>query len=120
MWKFYQTARSITCKFQPWLNCIKAKNGEVITETNEISEWWWEYCEELYDNTSTGQERYEPQDSTQEPPPLRSEVECAIRNTAEYKACRPDEVPVELIQSGGETVILKMHEICTALWETGE
>ena len=69
MQKLYQTAKSITRKFQLRLNCIKAKNGEVITETNEIAERWQEYCEELYDNTSTGQERYERWDSTQEPPP---------------------------------------------------
>jgi len=37
----------------------------------------------------------------QEPPPLRSEVARAIRQTASRKATGPDEVPAELFKAGG-------------------
>jgi len=56
----------------------------------------------------------------QEPPPLRSEVARAIRQTASRKATGPDEVPAELFKPGGKTVLDKMHRICVAIWETGE
>ena len=38
----------------------------------------------------------------QEPPPLRSEVARAIRQTASRRATGPDEVPTELFKAGGE------------------
>jgi len=56
----------------------------------------------------------------QEPPPLRSEVARAIRQTASRKATGLDEVPAELFKAGGETVIDRMHRMCVAIWETGE
>jgi len=47
--------------------------------------------------------------SEQEPPPLRSEVARAIRQTASCKATGPDEVPAELFKAGGETVLNRIH-----------
>jgi len=79
---------------------------------------WKEYCEDLYcdeERKGTEQEYWE-----QEPPPLRSEVGRAIRQTASRKATGPDEVPAELFKAGGETALDRMHRICVAIWETGE
>ena len=45
----------------------------------------------------------------QEPPPLRSEIAHAIRQTASRKATGPDEVPAELFKAGGDTVLDRMH-----------
>ena len=56
----------------------------------------------------------------QEPPPLRSEVARAIRQTANRKATGPDEVPAELFKAGRETVLDRMHRRCVAIYETGE
>jgi len=51
----------------------------------------------------------------QEPPPLRSEVACAIRQTASRKAAGPGNVPAELFKAGGETALDRMHRICVAI-----
>jgi len=53
------------------------------------------------------------------PPPLRSEVARAIRQTASRKATGPDDVPAELFKAGGETTLNRMHRICVAIWESG-
>ena len=61
------------------------------------------YCEDLCcDEKGKGieQEYWE-----QEPPPLRSEVARAIRQTTSRKATGPDEVPAELFKAEGETVL---------------
>jgi len=55
-----------------------------------------------------------------EPPPLRSEVARAIRQTASRKATGPDDVPAELFKAGRETALDRMHRICVAIWKTGE
>jgi len=44
-----------------------------------------------------------------EPPPLRSEVARAIRQTASRKATCPDDVLAELFKAGGETALDRMH-----------
>ena len=55
-----------------------------------------------------------------EPPPLRSEVARAIRQTASRKAAGTGDVPAELFKAGGETALDRMHRVCVAIWETGE
>ena len=81
----------MTRKFQPRLQGIQSATGENLTEAAQIADRWKGYCEDLYcDEEGKGieQEYWE-----QEPPPLRSEVARAIRQTASRKATGPDEVP---------------------------
>jgi len=75
------------------------------------------FCEDLYrDKERKGTEQ---QYREQGPPPLRSEVARAIRQTASCKATGRDEVPAELFKAGRETILDRMHRICVAIWETG-
>ena len=97
---------------------IQSASGENLTESAPIADRWKGYCEDLYcDEEGKGieQECWE-----QEPPPLRSEVARAIRQTASRKAAGPDEVPAELFKAGEETVLDRMHRICVVMWKTGE
>jgi len=106
----------MTRKFQPRLQGIQSATGDKLTEGAQIADRWKVYYEDLYhDKEGKGieQEYWE-----QEPPPLRSEVAHAIRQTASRKATGRDEVPAELFKAGGETVLDRMHRIC--VWETGE
>ena len=116
--KLFQIVKSMTRKFQPRLQGIESATGENLTEAAQTADRWKGYCEDLYfDEEGKGieQEYWE-----QEPPPLRSEVARAIRQTASRKATGPDEVPAELFNAGGETVLDRMHRICVTIWETGE
>ena len=121
MRQVFRLAKTVTRKFQPSLHCIKSASGENITEDIHIAARWKEYCEELYtgDPVSVDVEsRF--QQSPREPPPLRSEIERAIRHTANRKSTGPDGVPVELFKAGGETTVDRLHRICTGMWESGE
>ena len=116
--QIFQIFKSMTQKFQPRLQCIQSATGENLTEARQITERWKEYCEDMYHGEKgkgIQQEYWE-----QEPPPLRSEVACAICQTANRKATGPDEVQAELFKAGGETVLDRMHRICVAIWKTGE
>jgi len=88
-----------------------------LTEAAQIADRWKGYCEDLYYNeegNGTEQEYWE-----KEPPPFRSEVARAIRQTASRKATGPDDIPAELFKAR-ETALDRMHRICVAIWETGE
>ena len=50
-------------------------------------------------------------------PILREEVEIAV---ASLKSARVDNIPAELVQAGGETMIDLLTEICNRIWRTGE
>ena len=116
--QLFQIVKSMTRKFQPRLQCIQSATGGNLTEVAQIADMWKMYCEDLYhDEEWKGIEQEYWQ---QEPPPLRSEVAHAIRQTASRKATGPDEVPAELFKAGGETVLDRMHRICVVIWETGE
>jgi len=79
----FQIVKSMTRKFQPRLQCLQSATGENLTEAAQIAYRWKGYCEDLYhdeEGNGTEQEYWE-----QEPPPLRSEVARAIRQTASRK-----------------------------------
>jgi len=116
--QLFRIVKSVTQKFQPRLQGIPSATDENLTEAAQIADRWKRYCEDLQcDEERKGieQEYWE-----QEPPPLRSEVAHAIRQTANRKATGPDEVPAEPFKAGEETVLDRMHRICVAIWETGE
>ena len=116
--QLFQIVKSVTRKFHPRLPGIQSATGESLTEAAQIADRWKGYCEGLYcDKEGKGiEQKY----WEQEPPPLRSDVARAIRQTASRKATGADEVPAELFKAGGETVLDRMHRICVAIWETGE
>jgi len=72
------------------LQCIQLATGENLTGAAQIADRWKEYCEGLYRDKEwkgTKQKYWE-----QEPPQLRSEVACTIRQTALNRQAKgPDE-----------------------------
>ena len=53
-------------------------------------------------------------------PILRAEVEIAVASLKKGKSARVDNIPAELVQAGGETMIDVLTEICNRIWRTGE
>ena len=78
---------------------------KTLPRQKKIVERWKEYCQELYeekDSTVRQTTNWNFQLDEEEPPLLLSEVERAIKDTANQKAPGPDGIPVELIKNGGE------------------
>ena len=59
-----------------------------------------------------------PQEDLQ--PILREEVEIAVASLKKGKSAGVDNIPAELVQAGGETMIDVLTEICNRIWRTGE
>ena len=53
-------------------------------------------------------------------PILREEVEITATSLKKGKSARIDNIPAELVQAGGETMIDVLTEICNRIWRTGE
>ena len=53
-------------------------------------------------------------------PILREESEIAVASLKKRKSAGVDNIPAELVQASGETMIDVLTEICNRIWRTGE
>ena len=100
---------------------IQDKSGKCLTEEKEILSRWTEYCE-LYNYESCGDNTVldcsqPPEEDLQ---PILREVEIAVASLKKGKSAGVDNIPAELVQAGGETMIDVLTEICNRIWRTGE
>ena len=96
----YQLVKDLTSEKQGRSSTIQDKSGKCLTEEKEILSIWTEYCSDLYNYESCGD------------------------NTVLDCSQPPDEdlqpILAELVQAGGETMIDVLTEICNRIWRTGE
>ena len=97
----YQLVKDLTTEKQGWSSTIQDKSGKCLTEEKEILSRWPEYCSELYNYESCGDNAV--LDCSQPPeedlkPILREKVEIAV---AKGKSAGVDNIPAELVQAGG-------------------
>ena len=119
----YQLVKDLTSEKQGRSSTIQDKSGKCLTEEKEILSRWTEYCSELYNYESCGDNAV--LDCSQPPkedlqPILREEVEIAVASLKKGKSAGVDNIPAELVQAGGETMIDVLTEICNRIWRTGE
>jgi hypothetical protein len=50
------------------------------------------------------------------PEPSASEVEIAFGKLKRYKSPGVDQIPAELIQAGGEALLLEIHKLIKSIW----
>ena len=119
----YQLVKDLTSEKQGRSSTIQDKSGKCLTEEKEILSRWTEYCSELYNYESCGDNTVldcsqPPEEDLQ--PILREEVEIAVASLKKGKSAGVDNIPAELVQAGGETMIDVLTEICNRIWRTGE
>ena len=104
----YQLVKDLTSEKQGRSSTIQDKSGKCLTEEKEILSRWTEYCSELYKNESCGDNTVlncsePPEEDLQ--PILQEEVEIAVASLKKRKSAGVDNIPAELVQAGGETMI---------------
>ena len=119
----YQLVKDLPSEKQGRSSTIQDKSGKCLTEEKEILCRWTEYCSELYNYESCGDNAVldcsqPPEEDLQ--PILREEVEIAVASLKKGKSAGVDNIPAELVQAGGETMIDVLTEICNRIWRTGE
>ena len=80
-------------------------------------------CSELYNHKANGDQSVlngSHTDTVDDHPILRTEVEAAVQSPKKGKSAGVDNIPVELVQAGGEDVITTLTTICNKIWQTGE
>ena len=121
--KAYNITKELTSNKQNRPSSIQDKNGKCLTENTEIMNRWTEYCSDLYSHHTVGDPdklKSHPSTDTDSPPILREEVEEAVKALKKGKSAGIDNIPGELVQAGGESMIDALHTICQKIWQTGE
>ena len=80
------------------MGSIKDKNGEDLTEVEDIKKRWQEYPEELYKKDLHDPDNHDGVISHLEPDILECEVKLALGSIATSKASECDEIPAKLFQ----------------------
>ena len=110
----YQLVKDLTLEKQGRSLTIQDKSGKCLAEEKENLSRWTEYCSELYNYESCGDNAVldcsqPPEEDLQ--PILREEVEIAVASLKKGKSAGVDNIPAELVQAGGET----MRDVLTEL-----
>ena len=115
--------KDLTAEKQSRSSTIQDRSGKCLTEEQEILCRWTEYCSELYNHESCGDNAvldYSqlPEENLQ--PILRDEIEIAVGSLKRGKSAGVDNIPAEIAQADGETMIYVLTEICNRIWRIGE
>ena len=96
----YRLLKAVKAKQQRRISVIKDKEGRVVTDNEQVSERWAEYCEELYSDSQSQDEsvihelaNISPPIAVNEPEILLSEVEWAIAKLRNNKGVGIDGIP---------------------------
>ena len=94
--KAYQLVKDLTSSKQRGSSVIQDKKGESLTEENDVRRRWTEYCAELYNYKTTGDQDFtntHESTDTDSDDILRYEVEAAIRDLKKDKSAGVDNIP---------------------------
>ena len=92
----YQLAKDLTSEKQCRPSTIQDKSGKCLTEEKEILSRWTEYCSELYNYESCGDNTVLDCSQTEDLQPiLREEVEIAVASLKKGKSAGVDNIPAD-------------------------
>ena len=115
----YYLVKDLTSTKKERTTTIQDKSGTCLTENEDVSKRWTEYCSELY-NYKPEVLNVPPATNNDNHPILREEVEAAVKTLKKGKSAGVDNIPAETVQAGGEDMISVLLIICNKIWQTGE
>ena len=105
----YQLVKDFTTVKKGKATTVQDRSRKCLTEERQILSRWTEYGSELYNYKANGDPSVlnRPQTVTEDNHPiLRREVKAAVQSLKKGKSGEMDNIPAELIQAGGEDVII--------------
>jgi hypothetical protein len=101
---------------------VKEENGDLLADSQNILNGWKNYFSQLLNvhNISVVRQIGVHTAEPLVPGPSRLEVEIAIAKYKKYKSPGSDQIPVELIQSGGEILLSENHKLINSVWNKEE
>ena len=117
----YHLVKDLTSEKQGRPSKIQDRSGKCLTEEQEILSRWTEYCLELNNLESCGDNTV--LDCNQPPNPekdLQPILCCSIASLKKGNSAGVDNILADLVQTGEETMIDVLTEVCNRIWRSGE
>jgi len=115
----YRGINDFTKGYQPRCIIVKDEKGDLVEDSHSTVDRWRYYFSQLFNVRGVkdvGQaETHTPQPLV--PEPSASEVKLAIDKLKSHKSPGIDQIPTELIKSGGRTICLEIHKLITSIWK---
>jgi hypothetical protein len=108
--------------YQPRSIFVKDENSDLLADSNTILNRWKSYLSQLLNVHDVSDVRQIEMHSA-EPlvlGPSHLEVEISISKLKKYKSPGSDQIPAELNQAGGETLVSVIHKLITSIWNKEE
>ena len=102
--------------FHAKMGTIKDRNGQDLTEAEEIKKRWQEYTE-LYKKGLNDPDNHDGVIIHLEPDILECEVKWPLGSIPMNKASGGDGIPVELFQILKDDAVKVLHSICQQIWK---
>ena len=106
--------KDLTTVKQGKATTVQDRLGKCLTGERQILNRWTEYCSELYNHKANGDPSVlncTQTDTEDDHPTLRREVETAVQSLKKGKSAGVKDIPAELVQAGGEDVIIVLTTI---------
>jgi hypothetical protein len=125
----YNRVRKLTGQKNSGNSCrvIKDKDGDLLTEMDNIKNRWKEYVEMLYDSEGKPREENinlekecDVENDNNGPELLESEIRAAIKELKNKKAEGVDGIPAEFWKNLGEDGTSELVELCKNIYQKGE
>jgi hypothetical protein len=98
----------------------RAKNGELLTNKNQVLARWKEHFEEHLNGSSESEQPTRPVDLRDDGVdidlPSREELEGALKYLKNKKAAGADSIAAELLKNGGPTLVDALHAVIQQAW----
>jgi hypothetical protein len=104
---------------------LKDVNGEIVTGNDKVADRWLEYFEDLLnvpdesDEDTSNDQNEEDDDAIDENPITMQELEEALKLTRDNKSPGPDQIPVETLKAGGDSLKMLLLDLMNLAWRTG-
>ena len=93
----------------------------MIYDTDGIKCRWHEYCKKLFEDDTAddedGDHNWTMKDMELEPDVLVDEIRQSIHNGKNNKAMGLDNIPMEALKAGGDTVVMCLKQIIDEIWK---
>ena len=112
----FKKIRDMKGTFHAKMGPIKDRNGNDLTETEEIKKW--QEHTELYKKGLNDPDNHNGVITHLEPDILECKVKWALGSITRNKASGDDGIPAELFQILKDYAVKVLHSICQQIWKT--
>ena len=102
------------------MDVINDEDGNTLTESDDIKKRWVQYSTKLFESQDEDNDFQLEEPCEVEPPPLRSEVELALKQLTDAKSPGIDNIAAEIWKATGEEGIDLMWHLCCSIWQKKE